>query len=154
MNKQELTDKLSIWLEKYCKENYSAEYHIEVIKPSSYISRLPNESIKRIENYSSLDFKPDVLGVLTSKDEFNNVKLIFINRSISSLSLREIGEIICYSKIANPIESYLVSPMALANEVNLILLDKNMQNRILKYQDKFLKICKFDKDKNIIIFPR
>lgn len=152
--KEILSEKLLFWLNKYLEKKYSFKYLIEVFIPKSYISKLPNDSIKKIPNYTSFDFKPDILGILQSKENPNIVKLILVNRSTSSLSLKEIGEIICYSRIANPEEAFLISPKALANEVNLILFDKAMQTNILSYQDKFVKIGKFDGERVLHIFPR
>jgi hypothetical protein len=152
--KEILSEKLLSWLNEYLTEKYSSKYSVEVFIPKSYISKLPNDNIKKIPNYTSFDFKPDILGILKSKEEPNTVKLIFVNRSPSSLSLKEIGEIICYSRIANPEEAFLISPKALANEVNLILLDKVMQMNVLSYGDKSVKIGKFDGERVLHIFPR
>lgn len=152
--KEILSENLLYWLKRYLNKKYSSEYIIETLIPKSYISKLPNDNIKKIPNYSSFDFKPDLLGILQSKNNCNIVKLIFVNRSTSSLSLKEIGEIICYSRIANPEEAFLISPKALANEVNLILLDKLMQKNILFYNEKFVNIGKFDGENVLHIFPR
>ena len=152
--KEILSEKLLLWLNKYIEENYSSKYLIDILIPKSYISKLPNDNIKKIPNYTSFDFKPDLLGILQSKEDSNIVKLIFVNRSPNSLSLKEIGEIICYSRIANPEEDFLISPKALANEVNLILLDKTTQTNVLSYGDKFVKIGKFDGERVLHIFPR
>lgn len=151
--KEILSQQLNIWLENYLKQKYT-NYNVEVFIPQNYISKIPNDNIKKIPNYSSFDFKPDVIGILSSKSDSNDIKLVFVNRSTSALSLKEIGEILCYSRIAQPVESFLISPKALANEVNLILLDKSKQNNILSYNDKFVKIGKFDGEKVLHIFPR
>lgn len=152
--KEILSENLLHWLENYLEKKYSEEYFIEALMPKSYISKLPNDNIKKIPNYSSFDFKPDLLGILQLKENPNIVELVFVNRSASSLSLKEIGEIICYSRIASPKEAFLISPKALANEVNLILLDRSMQANILSYNDKFVKIGKFDGENVLHIFPR
>lgn len=152
--KEILSQKLNLWLENYLRQKYT-NYNVEVFIPKNYISKIPNDNIKKLPNYSSFDFKPDIIGILTSKSDFADIKLVFVNRSTSSLSLKEIGEILCYSRIANPVEAFLISPKALANEVNLILLDKSKQNDILSYDNnKFVKIGKFENENVLNIFPR
>lgn len=153
--KEILSTDLCTWFNDYLLEKYSGEYNVEVFIPKSYISKLPNKSIKQIPNFSSFEFKPDVLGILTSKTNPTDVKLVFINRSINALSLKEIGEILCYAKIAQPVEAFLISPKALANEVNLILLDRAKQSTILHYgRDKFVLIGRFVENKIERLFPR
>lgn len=151
--KEILSQQLNIWLENYLERKYT-NYNVEVFIPHNYISKIPNDNIKKIPNYSSFDFKPDIIGILSSKLDSDDIKLVFVNRSISALSLKEIGEILCYSRIAQPIEAFLISPKALANEVNLILLDKIKQDNILSYSNNFVKIGKFDGEKVLQIFPR
>lgn len=153
--KEILSSELCSWLNGYLSEKYSKEYNVEVLIPKGYLSKLPNKSMKQIPNFSSFEFKPDVLGILTSKNQPTNVKLVFVNRSVNALSLKEIGEILCYARIAKPIEAFLVSPKALANEVNLILLDSTKQQKVLKFGDsKMLCIGKYADENVAVIFPR
>ena len=53
--KEILSEKLLFWLNKYLEKKYSFKYLNEVFIPKSYISKLPNDSIKKIPNYTSFD---------------------------------------------------------------------------------------------------
>lgn len=153
--KELLSLNLCSWLNKYLLSKYSGKYAVEVFIPQTYISKLPNKEIKLIPNSSSFEFKPDVLGILTSKEQPDDIKLVFINRSVNALSLKEIGEVLCYAKIAQPVEAFLISPKALANEVNLILLDSMKQQKVLQFdKSKMLFIGKYANEDVEIIFPR
>lgn len=157
LTKPEFVDLMKEWMERYLRKTYSGEYDIEVIVPSSNISKLQIEAIKKVENYSSFEFSPDILGVLRNK-KTKEIKLAFMNRSISAISLKEIGELHCYSKLANPIFSCIVSPKGLPNEVNLLLLNKDIELKLLKYsENKFINIFRWDETTNNVdkksIFP-
>ena len=148
VTKPEFTEIMKKWLEKYLKK-YSEEYSINIVCPNSSLSKIAIEDIKRVPDYASFEFKPDVLGILVNKTN-KDVKLVFLNRSISAISLKEIGELICYSRLAKPIESFLVSTKGLPNEVNLLLLDKDNEKRILSFDSNFVKIFRFDTEKDSI----
>lgn len=156
ITKEEYTKIVSEWLKDYLNKEYSREYKIEVLIPKNNISKINNESIKRVENYSLLDFYPDVLGVLTSKKS-NDVKLTLLNRSISSISVKEIGEMNIYSHIINPELATLVSLRGLPNEVNSLLLNEETCHSLLNYNGKAIIILKIDENKKVdhkVTFPR
>ena len=156
-NKQEITDILRSWLENYLKKHYSNEFFIEVNIPESNLSKLAIDSIKSIPGFSSFDFKPDILGILKNK-KTRKIELVFLNRSTNAISLKEIGEMLCYSKISQPILSFIASPKGLPNEVNLLLLNKERENQLLSYSStNKIIIFKWNSQKNYLdlnsIFP-
>lgn len=140
-SKTEFESKLKIWLEGFLIERFSKTHNVQVLIPDSNLSKLQMPAIKHIDGYWAYEFKPDVLGILEDKQS-DMVELVFINRSTSALSLKEIGELYCYSKIAKPLFSFITSPLGLASDVALLLLDKEVQNSVLS----------FDSDRTIIIF--
>lgn len=158
LTKPEYTKIMKIWLESYLKKKYSKEYDIEVLIPTSNLSKLSNHSLKQIPEYSSFDFNPDLLGILINKNN-KKVELVFLNRSISAISLQEIGECICYCRLANPLEAFISSPKGLPTEVNLLLLNDEIQKRLLKYTaDSSITIFKWDENSKKVdlksIFPQ
>lgn len=155
--KDKLTNELKIWLENFLKKKYAVEYDIKVIIPESNLSKLAIPEIKHVEDYSSLEFKPDILGILLNKST-KNIELVFLNRSTSAISLKEIGEMHCYSKLAKPKISFLVSSKGLPDEVNLLLLNEDIEDSLLTYDtNKKIFVFKYNiesscMDKNSI-FP-
>lgn len=156
VTKDQYTKIVSDWLNNYLNLKYSKEYQIEVLIPDTNISKINNRSIKRVENYSLLDFCPDVLGILVSKRN-NNVKLILLNRSISTISVKEIGEMNIYSNLINPELAFIVSLRGLPNEVNSLLLNEDICHSLLDYGGKKIFILKIDGNKKVdnkVTFPR
>jgi len=125
---------MKVWLENHLHDDYSNEYNIQVIIPDSNLSKIAIKSIKSIDGYNSFDFKPDVLGILSDKHT-GKTELVFLNRSVSAISLKEIGELFFYSKLAQPIQSFIVSSKGLPNEVNLLLLNEDIEKRLLQYSN-------------------
>ena len=157
MDKKEFTTVLSGWLENYLKSIYSKTHNIEIVIPSSNFSKISNEKLKKIDGYTSFDFHTDLLGILENKKN-NNVELVILNRSTSAVSLKEIGEMNCYSKLIKPKHCFIASLKGLPEEVNLILLSKDKEEKILKItKDLYITIFKWDESKNkidpISIFP-
>ncbi len=120
------------WLEKFLKEKYSKTNNIEIITLKSNISKSTNNFIRKIINYSLMDFSPDMIGILESKTK-KDIKIILLNRSIAPISVKEIGEMNLYSKLINSEMSFIVSSKGLPNEVNSLLLNDSIESSLLNY---------------------
>ncbi len=142
MDKDDLSKEIKKWLCEFIDNNYKDIYSLldVIINPTS-LSRINNDYIRLLPNRSSWEFSPDILGIIENKAN-KNISLIFINRTISSISLKEIGELFLYSKLAKVEFSFLVSSIGISNEVNILLVDDNIRKRLLN----------FDTNKNITIF--
>ena len=157
MTKSQFTEILARWLFEFLNKNYSIEYEIEVIIPDGNLSKNPNQTIKKMDAYASFEFHPDILGLLTSKTN-GKVESVLLNRSISAISLKEIGEMNCYSKILHSKHSFLASLKGLPDEVNLILLNNDVSDKVLKISERnTIHIFKWDEKKSeidqITLFP-
>ena len=81
-------------------------------------------------------------------------KSVLLNRSISAISLKEIGEMNCYSKILHAKHSFLASLKGLPDEVNLILLNNDVSNKVLKItENNTIHIFKWDEKIDDIYIP-
>lgn len=154
--KEQYTKTAMKWLETYLKKEYSKDYIIEVLIPKGNLSKINNDLIKKIQNYSLLDFSPDVLGILKAKKN-EEVELVLLNRNSSPISVKEIGEMNIYSQIINPKQSFIISLKGLPNEVNSLLLNEDICSSLLNYHNKNIIILKIDEVGNIDkrgTFPR
>lgn len=145
------------WMETFLNNKHSEKFDIEVVIPRSNISKLAHSKIKTINNYTLFDFKPDVLGLLTNKTN-SQVEIVLLNRSVSAINVKEIGEMNVYSSISNPLYSFIVSPKGLPTEVNTLLLNASIENSLLNYSEErtiiLLKLLENGKIDNKNIFPR
>lgn len=151
MDKSEFTNILRDWLATFLERKVSSTHDIlEVIVPESSLSKINNELIKQFPNYSSWEFKPDVLAILKNKSS-GALELVILNRSTSALSLKEIGEINCYARLTGAYMTVLASPNAVSNEVSILLLEDSIKNRVLGYEEgKQIIIFGWDEKNNRI----
>jgi len=156
MDKAKYTLFLERWLKDFLNKKYPRN-KIEIIAPKSNISKISNDSIKGIKDYSLMDFSPDIMGIIKpNKNE--KIKLVLLNRSVSPISVKEIGEMNLYSKIMEPELSLIVSLKGLPNEVNSLLLNSDTEKSLLDYSDSKRIIIFRLNEKGLIdkktIFPR
>lgn len=151
MDKQIFTNTLRDWLEEFLKKKFSLSHEIILVTiPNTSLSKMNNEYIKQIANYSAWEFKPDILGIIKEKIS-GKLELVLLNRSTSALSLKELGEMNCYARLTGSILAIVASLNGVSNEVNILLLEDSIRNRVLEYGNKqSLVVIGWDEKNNII----
>lgn len=156
MDKQEYTLFLSKWLKEFLSKKY-LDCEIEIIIPKSNISKITGDSIKKLKDYSLMDFSPDIIGIIKPNKK-GEIKFVLLNRSISPISVKEIGEMNLYSKIIEPELAFIISLKGLPNEVNSLLLNSSTEESLLNYSESKSIIIFRLNEKGLIdkktIFPR
>ncbi len=144
MTKIDLIESLRGWLNDFLHDLYSKDYYLETIIPENNLSRLPNSTLKKINGYTALDFHPDVICLMTHKTT-QQIESIIMNVTTTAISLKEIGEMNCYSKILKSKHSFIVSSKGLPEEVNLILLNNKTLEKLLKIDNtNYIHIFRWD----------
>jgi hypothetical protein len=82
-------------------------------------SKSDESFIKAINNLETLSIRPDVVGFSNSINE-----LYFIESKITSLGLKELGQIIGYCHVANPKQAYLITTQKLTKSL-MIAIKRN-----------------------------
>lgn len=120
MEKEAFTKLMHQWLETFTKEKFSNENYIDVIIPGSNLNILSHEELSKVPNVGLMEFKPDVLGILTHKAT-KKTELIFLNRETKKFSLKELGEMLCYCRIAKPTLALMASLQGLSPAVDRMI---------------------------------
>lgn len=142
MDKLQLTKELKVWFGHFLENKFSDDYNLlDVFIPETVLSKINNDHLKKIPGYSSWDFNPDIVAILENKNN-SDIQIAILNRSTSSISLREIGEVNLYAKLSDALLAFLVSPKGISSEVSLLLVDDQIRDRLLSYNE----------NKNLIIF--
>jgi|TARA_Y100000389_G_C17280045_1_gene422468 hypothetical protein len=143
MSDSNLESKIKIWIKKFILKQKNFKL-VDIIQ-SEDLSKINNEHIKNFKNYSSWCFSPDFTVIIqnTSNEKF---EIMLINRTHKSVSLREIGEIMCFNKIINPTFSFLISSKGHSEEISLFMIDDNFNKKLMNYNDKNLVIFAFNDD--------
>lgn len=149
MDKEQLTESIATWLKEFLDQKFGAQYdEIEVIKPTRNLNLLTDSSIRSISGSNAWEFKPEIIAILTKNS--GSPDIVLVNRSTSSISLKEIGEMNCYAQLAIPMLAMVISPKAASSEVNGILLDNHMRERILNFGGRYLlSVVGWDEDNNM-----
>jgi len=141
VTKTELTNILKEWLSKFLSRKYP-DSDIEVLIPSRALSSLENQKLKRVQNISFFNFRPDVLGILT-KENSNNIKLVFLNREVSTWGLKDIGVMQLYCRIAKPLHAFMASTQGLAPQIDRII-NHHKRHELISYNGEKIKIFRYD----------
>lgn len=153
MNEKDLYPDIEKWLNQYLTDNYK-KYTITTTSESS------NKTLDTVlENYGiiigelkGLLIKVDVIGILQrNKGSQIDTKLVFVEVKDELLTLKDLGQLWGYTKLANPIESFLISSEGLGTLQ--IILDVHNRTDLLVYGEngeKFMKVAKWDDARKMI----
>ena len=145
MKKDELTQKLEIWLNDFLKKKFS-QYNIEILVKPGLLNNSSNEKLKQLGNISFLEFEPDILGILEEK-KTERIELVFLNRETKAYGIREIGEMLCFCQLAKPRLAMMSSLKGLSPQVNK-MINHEKKYDILSYDSDKIKIFRWDEDTN------
>lgn len=138
MNKKEFETHVKNWLISFIGKNDEMKL-IEIFEGKN-ISRLSHEVLDKMPQSKMCDFICDFVALVEHKSKGN--QLIFANRHCKSVGLKDIGEMLIYSKIADPLHSFLISTHGHSTEINKILANEKLSNPLFFYGEK----------KNIVLF--
>ena len=92
ISKGEFTKKLTTWLMNELGKKYP-NYQIDIVEKPGLLSKSSNPEIKKIDNYSFLEFEPDIIAILEHKTT-KKIELVLLNRELKTYGIGEIGEML------------------------------------------------------------
>ena len=147
MKKEELTEKLESWLDNFLKKKFT-NYNIEILTKAGFLNRSANQKLQKLANISFLEFEPDILGILEEKMT-KEIELVFLNREIKAYGIREIGEMLCFCRLAKAKLAMMGSLRGLSPQVNK-MINHEKKYDILSYDLNKIKIFRWDECLNDI----
>ena len=145
MDKDAFTNNMGNWLNAYLLKNYGESHDIKVISPQSNLDLIPIDFLKKLPNIGLMQFKPDILGILVDKKDETKIELVFLNRETKKFGLRELGEMLCYCRIANPKHAFMASLKGLSPAVDK-MINHYKNNKIISFNEKQIIIFRWDED--------
>jgi len=144
-SEKEIYPEVIIWLNKYLRGKYSnGEVNVfdtSQFNLSEFIRRKKlNKYFPEFETYV---IKVDITGVVEYKEK---CLLSFVECKLNSISLKDISQLIGYSKVVRPIFSLIISPSGISSPVNKLI---NIYRRydILIYQEELkVRIARWNKN--------
>jgi hypothetical protein len=98
---------LRTWLQSTLRKNHDVKSVAWITAEqnlANFLSGIDHEAIDMIENLDDLRIRPDIVGLLPSSGE-----LAFIESKVTSLNLREVGQLLGYCLVAQPRFAFLIS---------------------------------------------
>ena len=140
------------WL-KFYLQSLNARADISTYDTSTVaLSRFleSNDLQEFFPQYHSYDIYVDVTGIVQTG---NVVSLAFVECKLNPIGLRDISQLLGYSKVASPIYSIITSPAGIGSAITYLL---NTYGRldVLEYaQGRRLKVATWDSDRREIKLP-
>ena len=128
--KIQLEENIEQWISNHIDKSLSGSL-IQIYKDvnPSKINSLITQSIK---NISMFDYSCDFFVLFKLHGEY---QYILINRTIKSIGIVDIGEIVTYSKISSPYQAFLISSKGFSSEIGNFLTNEHTTDRLLKYNN-------------------
>lgn len=151
MNEVKLYAPVRSWLEKILKEHYRRmNVHVfdsHNIKLSRLIIDLGLQSL--FPQFNAWDVKIDVTGIISNEKKGY---LALVECKIKQLTLRDVGQLLGYSIVVNPILSLLTSPVAPSDPLTTLLKDYGRLD-VLEYgpNRRYIRIAKWDVARNEVM---
>ena len=98
----------------------------------------------------TFEIKVDLTAIIKQK---NAINLAFIEVKSGQVRLRDIGQLLGYCKVADPLLAFLISPNWISVPVHHLLINYGKQN-ILEYNNKKIVIAEWNEVTNSINFNR
>ena len=142
---EELYPSVIEWLRKFLKgrhRNSNVEaYDTHKINLSKFLQN--NELQQYFPEFSAFDIKVDITGIIKTK---KFVKLAFVECKIDPITLKDVGQILGYSKVVNPDYSFIISPKGLSSPLS-VLLGTFGRYDLLEYGNKQIRVAKWNLDR-------
>lgn len=150
-SEKEIYPDVIYWLNSYLKHRYSGatieSYDTSRENLCDFIRR--HELSKYFSESETYFVKVDVTGVVLYKDK-GKCFLAFVECKLNPITLKDVSQIIGYSKVVKPVLSLIISPQGISAPVNRLI---NIHRRydILTYQDDLkVRIAKWNKSTKAI----
>jgi len=99
---------------------------------------------KRFSAYQTYEIQVDVTGII---DNGETAQLAFIECKLDKISLRDLSQLLGYSRVATPLFSLLISPSGVSEAINL-LFNVYRRDDILAYSSNgLIRIARWDETK-------
>lgn len=106
-----------------------------------------NEYYKYFKEYLTFEIRVDITGIVLKK---RTATISFVECKLKPITLKDISQLLGYSKVAIPSYSIIISPSGISSSVSYLLKTFSRYD-VLKYdKDKKIKIAQWDSSKNEI----
>lgn len=142
-NEKEMYPHVCSWLKTVLARRYKTSNILVEDTSKKILSKwlFDNNFHHYFKDYQSFEIEVDVTGIAITKTK---VHMAFVECKLNKITLRDISQLLGYSKVAMPSLSLILSPNGISDSMN-ILLNVFRKYDILRYNtDNFIIIGKWD----------
>lgn len=138
-NEVQMYPDIAFWLKEKLKGKYRSADIATYDVHSQYLNKFIAQQglAEYCEDYPSYEIKVDIIGIVKRAPKLD---LVFVECKISEITLRDISQLLGYSRVATPLHSILLSPQSVSKSVSFLF------NTLRKYD-----VLNYDQNKRIII---
>ena len=149
---KEMYPHVMAWLKDYLQSiNPRAEiatYDTSTVALSRFLES--NSLQGDFPQYHSYDIYVDVTGIVRTK---NSVSLAFVECKLNPIGLRDLSQLLGYSKVALPIYSIVISPAGIGSAIAYLLRTYGRLDVLEYAQGRRLKVATWDSNRREIKIP-
>lgn len=106
-----------------------------------------NGYYKYFKDYLTFEIRVDITGIVLRK---RSATISFVECKLKPITLKDISQLLGYSRVAIPSHSIIISPRGISSSVSYLLKSFSRYD-VLKYdKDKKIRIAEWDSSKNEI----
>jgi hypothetical protein len=151
---RELIEESANWFENYVKRtagNATSTFDLLVPSRTQDLFRIEHPALQQHPTSHLWRFKPSALVIETNTETSHSYFHVLVVVS-DSISLKDVGELNCYARIAKAKTGCLISSKGISNEVRLVQAELSVRNRLfVPHEGGKLFLVQWDEDKKSAI---
>ncbi len=137
---QDIIDWLTSYLKRLHPKNEIKAFDTSRINLCEFIRR--NKLGKYFPEFETYVIKVDITALIKSKDKYT---LAFVECKLNSISLKDISQLIGYSKVVRPAFSIILSPAGISSPVNTLMNIYKRYDILTYWKDAKVRIAKWNR---------
>jgi len=142
-SEKDMYPEVANWLREFLIQKFKkASITVDITANTKLYYWLERKKLQKFfKEYISYDIKIDVVGAIIYD---NKADLVFIECKRKSITLKDVAQLLGYSRVANPILSFIISPGGLSKPLGF-LLEIYGRYDILTYDRDLIRVIRIAK---------
>lgn len=136
------------WFENYLRSKYRSANVSVFDTHNRILSRFLQENGFHIHfpMFDTFEIKVDLSGIIERKGTFD---LAFVEVKKNPINLRDVGQLLGYCKVANPLSAFIISPNWISTPLHRLILNYGKEN-ILQFSNRKIRVAEWNLDSKSI----
>lgn len=133
------------WLRDKLQEHFHHKDVSVYDTHAEYLSDfLPRRGIRNIVEYPSYEIKVDVTGIISNE---STTDLVFVECKLKRISLKDLSQLLGYSKVARPLHSFITSPKGFTHSIQTLFTVYNRYDVLSYFKNRQIVVFKWNESR-------